>query len=79
MNPSYSRAGAQSGNLENRKDEEISKLSTQLTDVLQDKEEMKQRYEQRIREMGEQLAMANQSKPGPSTSKARLSTSTSKK
>ena len=81
----------------NTKDEEISELSTLLTDVLQEKEQMKQRheeekeryeqgneqdklrYEQRIMEMEEQLALANQPKPGPSITKTRQSTSTSKR
>ena len=60
-----------------------------LSDVLKDKDEMKQRheedkqrleqdrklhdkekqnYEHRLREMEEQLVLANQQKPGPSTS-----------
>ena len=70
----------------NTKDEEISELSTLLTDVLQDKEQMKQRheeekerYEQRIRDMEEQMALANHPKPGPSATKTRQSTCSSKR
>ena len=65
-------AAAQPGNLVNRKDEEIFELNSLLADVLQEKEDMQKKYEQRIREMEEQVALANQQKAGPPTSKPTL-------